>query len=195
MSEPTETMPPSLVFNSVTWSQRLSASWRSNVSTPRWPAGVISRRSETNGAMRASIVSRGVPGTMSVSDRQLSCWYLVLHMTSLQAASHRTKDSVMLSMAVRSRWSAASERAARWRCSVTSTAMPMSWISGASGSTTWARARIHTQWPSACFMRKTWSIWSVSRDTIRLARSNRSPSSGWMMSATSPKDSIDSQCL
>ena len=82
----------------------------------------------------------------------------------------------MFSIAVRSRRSAASERRARWRCSVTSTAMPISWISGASGSTTWARARIHTHWPSAWRMRNTWSMWSISRATILLAsRTGRRP--------------------
>ena len=87
----------------------------------------------------------------------------------------------MFSIAVRSRMSAASERSARCRCSVTSTAMPISWISGASGSITWARARTHTHCPLAWRMRKTWSIWSISRATIRLASSNRSPSSWWMI--------------
>ena len=72
----------------------------------------------------------------------------------------------MFSIAVRSRMSAISDWRASLRCSVMSTAMPIRWISGASGSITWARARIHTQWPCAWRIRKTWSMWSTLRETI-----------------------------
>ena len=136
------------------------------------------------------------PGMTSRSASPLSCWYFELHMTSRCGRIPEHEGfPLMFSIAVRSRMSAASERCARCRCSVTSTAMPISWISG--------RVRVDHLGAGAHpdplarrrgVMRKTWSIWSISRATIRLASSNRSSSSSaWMISATSPKDSIVSQ--
>ena len=55
------------------------------------------------------------------------------------------------------------------------------------------RARTQTHCPLAWRMRNTWSMWSISRATMRLASSNRSPSSSWMISSTSPNDSMASQ--
>ena len=68
MSLPTETVPPSRVFNSFTCSQRPSANCRSKVA-PRGPLALASRRSETYAVILFSIVSRGVPGARSRSDR------------------------------------------------------------------------------------------------------------------------------
>ena len=99
MSEPTETVPPSLVLSSLTCSQRPSASCRSKVAPPCGPLVLASRRSEAKASMRSSSTAREAPGITSRSDRPLSCWYLELHMIRRWAESHSTKDSLMFSIA------------------------------------------------------------------------------------------------
>ena len=98
---------------------------RASLAPLRGPLVLTNRRSEAGASIRSSSSVRDAPGITSRSASPLSCWYFELHMTSRLLASHNTKDSLMFSIAVRRRKSAASERSARWRCSVTSTAMPI----------------------------------------------------------------------
>ena len=93
------------------------------------------------------------------SGRSCSSWKFELHSTSRLSASHSTKASGMVSMASRSRMSAATVFSTRFFCSVMSTAMPIRCRPGSPGwRTNSQRARSQTQWPSAWRMRKAWSM-------------------------------------
>ncbi len=97
----------------------------------------------------------GAPAITASSGRRCSSWKFELQSTRRLSASHKTKASGMVSMASRSRRSAAVVFSTRFFCSDTSTAMPMRW-SPASPScrVNSQRTRSHSQRPLAWRMRK-----------------------------------------
>ena len=169
-------------------SQRPSGSSASEARSPAEKVGLVTEWLSIGLRALAITWSRAVPRFTSSSVRPKVSRYLELQSTTRSLASHRTKVSEMFSMALLSCWFASSVRRASSCWSLTSTAMPMRWISFSPLRQTSARARSQTYWPSRRRMRNMRSRLEMRPAATCRATSNRLPSSGWSRGAISPKE-------